>query len=177
MTDYKTALIESMTMLAMDPKFRVVGYGLLDGKGANGTMKMVPNQKVVETTVCENLMTGMAQGLSMAGLKPLLYIERADFVFCCMDALVNHIDKCALISQNEFTPSVIIRVTIGNKLKPLFTGPTHTQNVAPVLRAALRMPVVELFDAYEVTEAYKEAKRRQDNNEGSMVLLEFKDKL
>lgn len=174
---YKQALIEAMTTLAIDPAFRLVGYGLLDGKGGNGTLKMVPNSKVIETTVCESLMIGMSQGLSMAGLKPLVFLERFDFLMTAMDALVNHLDVCAHISRGEFVPSVILRVVVGNSTKPLFTGVTHTRNHAQALRLMLRMPVLEARDAYEVTEMYRFAKERQDKGEGSTMVVEFKDNL
>jgi pyruvate/2-oxoglutarate/acetoin dehydrogenase E1 component len=172
---YKQALIESMTMLAMDPAFRLVGYGLRDGKGGNGTLKMVPNEKVVETTVCEQLMMGMAQGMAMAGLKPLIFLERFDFIFHALDCLVNHLDKCADISRGEFNPCCIIRIVVGNSTKPLFTGPTHTQNHSEALRLMLKMPVLEPRDAYEVLEMYRHAKQRQDDGVGSTVIVERKD--
>lgn len=174
---YKEALTESMTMLAMDPLFRWVGYGLLDGKGANGTAKMVPNEKVVETTVAEGLMAGIAMGLSLSGLKPVLFVERFDFIFGALDCIVNHIDKAEEISRGEFVPSVIIRVVIGNSTKPLFTGPTHTQDLTAAMQAMLKMPVFAPRDAYEVLEYYRFAKERQDQGLGSTMLVERKDLL
>jgi pyruvate dehydrogenase E1 component beta subunit len=174
---YKQALIESMNLLTMDPAFRLVGYGLLDGKGGNGTLKMVPNEKVVETTVSEGLMFGIGMGLSMAGLKPLIFLERFDFIFHALDCLVNHLDKAADISRGEFNPCCIIRIVVGNRNRPLFTGPTHTQNHSDALRLMLKMPVLEPRDAYEVLEMYRHAKQRQDDGVGSTVIVERKDLL
>lgn len=174
---YKEALTAAMSMLCADPLFRWVGYGLLDGKGANGTAKMVPNEKTIECIVSENLMLGMAQGLSMAGLKPTVLFERANFLMVAMDSLVNHLDCCDLISRGEFKPCVIIRVVVGGSQKPLFTGHTHVGDFSEALKLMLKMPVLVCRDAYEVTEFYRIAKQRQDDGVGSTLLVEYKDLL
>lgn len=163
-----------MNTLADDSLFRAVGYGLLHGKGANGTLK-IPNEKIVETTVAENLMVGMAQGMAMTGLRPMVYLERGDFVFCCMSALVSHLDKCREISRGVWNPCVLIRVHVGKKTKPLFTGPTHTTDVYDTLRAALRMPVYRLTTPEEVAAAYERAIHEQREGIGSSVLVEYGD--
>lgn len=174
---YKESLSAAMQRFAEHEKARFVGYGLLGGKGGNGTMKGIPDSKIVECTVAENMMTGLAQGMAMAGFLPLLYIERADFLACCLSAISNHLDKCAEISRGEFNPCVIIRVTIGNKTKPLFTGPTHTSNPAAAMRAMLRMPVYEVRTPEEVTAAYDRAISEQREGIGSSMIFDFKDLL
>lgn len=174
---YKEALIESMTMLAMDDQFRAIGYGLLNQKGANGTLKMLPNEKVVECSVCEGLMGGMAQGMAMCGYKPLMFLERCDFALLALDSIVNHLDKCEEISRGEFVPCVIIRIVAGNRNRPLFTGPTHTQDFSDAFRLMLKMPVFSLKEPEEVLSAYKLAKLRQDHKLGSTMLVEYKDLL
>lgn len=166
-----------MEMLCSDPKFRFIGYGLLNGKGANGTAKMVPNEQTVEVTVCEQLMMGMAQGMAMCGYKPLVLVERMDFVLCCLDALVNHLDKCAEISRGEFNPCCIIRIVVGNRNKPLFTGPTHVQDFTEALHLMLKMPVIKLLTAEDVMTGYREAKANQDAGVCSTCLVEMKDLL
>lgn len=174
---YRESLIESMTMLAMDPAFRLVGYGLLNGKGGNGTLKMIPNEKVVETTVSEGLMFGIGMGLAMSGLKPLIFLERFDFIFAALDCLVNHMDKAAEISRGEFTPCCIIRIVVGNRQRPLFTGPTHVQDFTEALRLMLKMPVIKLLTPEDVLTGYREAKANQDAGVCSTVLVEMKDLL
>jgi len=174
---YKEALIQQMTTFAADPLARFVGYGLRDGKGANGTMKMVPNHKVVETTVAENLMFGMAQGLAMTGLRPLVFLERFDFIGNAFDALVNHLDKAKQISRGEWNPCVLIRVVVGNKTKPLFTGPTHVQDFTEAFRCILKMPVYRVTTPDEVEAAYSTAIREQRDGIGSSLIVEYKELL
>lgn len=177
MITYKQALAFQMQELSKDPLTRFVGYGLLGGKGAMGTMQFVPDAQIVETTVAENLMTGIAHGLALTGLRPVLYFERADFLACGLSAISNHLDVAAEISKGEFRPCVIIRVTIGNKLKPLFTGPTHTSNPTAAMKAMLRMPVYEVTTPDEVEAAYQRARFEQREGIGSTMILERKDLL
>lgn len=175
--NYKESLTLAMEYFAFDTLARFVGYGLLNGRGAMGTMKNVPNEKIVETTVAENLMLGIGHGLALTGLRPLIYVERADFLACGLSAISNHLDCAREISRGEFNPCVIIRATIGNSRKPLFTGPTHTSNPTQALKHLLRMPVYEVKTPDEVTAAYERAIYEQAEGIGSSLILEHKDLL
>lgn len=172
---YKGELTASMDALASDPARRFVGYGLLHGR-ALGTLAAVPTEQIIETPTAENLMVGMAIGLSLKGIKPLVFIERFDFALCAADAIVNHLSAAAHISRGEFTPAVIMRVVVGNRRKPLFTGETHTQNFAEAFASMVRFPVYELEHETEIARRYAEAARLQDDGTSTM-LVEFKDKV
>jgi pyruvate/2-oxoglutarate/acetoin dehydrogenase E1 component len=175
--NYKDSISAAMSMLASDPKFRAVGYGLLNGKGGNGTMKGIPNEKVIECSVAENLMMGIAHGLALTGARPLVYVERADFLACCLSAISNHIDKTNEISRGQFNPCVIIRVTVGNKTKPLFTGPTHTSDPSEAMKHLLRMPVYCVRTPEEVSAAYGRAAYEQRQGICSSLIFDWKDLL
>lgn len=172
---YKDALSASMASFISDPLARLVGYGLLGGKGCNGTAKMVPDAQIAEVTVAENLLIGMAHGMALTGLLPMAYVERADFLHCCMSAIANHLDVAKLISRGQFNPCVIIRVTVGGKKRPLFTGHTHTQAPILAMRSLLKMPVYELHTANEVHSGYERAIHEQKEGIGSSMLIDFRD--
>ena len=174
---YKESLTLVMEHFARDPLARFVGYGLLNGRGGCGTMKNIPNEKIVEMIVAENMMVGVAHGLALSGLRPLVYFERADFIAEGLSAIANHLDCAREISRGEFNPCVIIRATIGNSRKPLFTGPTHTSNPTQALKHLLRMPVYEVKTPDEVTAAYERAIYEQAEGIGSSFILEQKDLL
>jgi pyruvate/2-oxoglutarate/acetoin dehydrogenase E1 component len=167
---YKDALIRANTVLAADPKVRFIGYGLQKGR-ALGTLKNVPDEQIIEMPVAENLMLGMAIGLSLTGLRPVVFIERMDFLMNCMDALVNHLDKIENISKGEFNPRVIIRCIVGNVTKPLYTGATHTQDFSNALRDMVDIPVYQLLDTKMIDAAYEIV----DGYEESAILIEYKD--
>jgi len=183
MTAYKSALNQAMVDLAADPKVRFVGYGLLN----SAAWKHVPREQIVETTVAENLMVGMATGLALAGLRPVVFIERMDFLLNAMDALVNHLGKLAVISDGVWRPAVILRVVVGNRQRGLMTGATHTQDFTDALRTMLSPDTFRIFQlnyspaaiasgqaADEIKKCYGHALKQMEYGK-STLLVEYKD--
>jgi len=172
---YKDQLTAAMTALAADEGARFVGYGLKHGR-AGGTFAGVREDQITETPVAENLMTGIAIGQSLAGLLPLVYFERFDFVLNAADAIVNHLGAAAQISRGEFRPAVILRVVVGNRRKPLFTGQTHTQDFSRAFESMLPFHVVRLIEGSDIRGQYIRARNTQLLH-CSTMLIEYKDLL
>jgi pyruvate/2-oxoglutarate/acetoin dehydrogenase E1 component len=174
--NYKAALTAANTALAADPRTIFLGYGITKTH-ALGTLRDVPPTQLLEMPVAENLMAGAAIGLSLAGRLPVLYIERCDFLLNALDAIVNHLNAIPITSRGEFKPAVILRIVVGNREKPLFTGHTHTQDFSQ----ALEKMVSEDFEINRLRSAeskidwfYQRARDRQ--LEGlSTALFEYKD--
>lgn len=169
---YRDAIRESMTTLGQDPLRRFIGYGLKIGR-AGGSMSGVPEGSLVETTVAENLIAGIGIGMALTGLKPVLFFERFDFVLGALDAIVNHLDAVATISNYEFNPTCIIRIVVGNKNKPLFTGYTHTRDHSEGLKHMVRFPVWRVKTPEEVMTAYEMAAKNLPLH--STAIVEYKD--
>lgn len=173
---YKEALTEAMTELARDPATCFVGYGVRYGR-AMGTLANVSEAQLIETPVAENLMVGLATGLALMGRRPVVFIERMDFLLNAADAVVNHLDKIAMMSRGEFKPAVIIRCVVGNRNKPLFTGETHVQNFTEAFAEMTRtIPVWSMGSAESVTLSYERAQKIAQTGQSSM-LIEYKDLL
>ncbi len=173
---YKDELTKAMESLAQDPLVRFVGYGVKIGGRAGGTLKNVSDSQLIEMPVAENLMVGFAIGLSLKGLKPVVFIERMDFWWNASDAIVNHLDKINQISHGEFSPTMILRIVVGNRNKPLFTGATHTQDYSPSLRAAVSFPVINLTDPTQIVHKYECALNAMGpRSRRSTALIEYKD--
>ena len=172
---YKSELTAAMTALGVDPLNRFVGYGLARGL-AGGTIPKELAPQITETPVAENLMTGIAVGQSLAGLLPVVYFERFDFVLNAADCIVNHLAAARAISRGQYAPAAILRCVVGNRTKPLFTGRTHTQNFSAAFRKLVDFPVVVLLDSSQIVSAYAAARDHQLRGESTM-LVEFKDLL
>jgi pyruvate/2-oxoglutarate/acetoin dehydrogenase E1 component len=170
---YKVALTKANEQLGKNIKTRFIGYGLHKGR-ALGTLKDVPLDQIIEMPVAENLMAGMAIGLSLKGYLPIIFIERMDFLLNALDAVVNHLDKIELLSSGQFKPACIIRCIVGNKNKPLYTGATHVQDFSTPLREMVSFPVIQLINESEIQGAYLEA--YENIQKGiSTILVEYKD--
>lgn len=160
-----------MTELGRDPKFRFIGYGM-KRNGGGGTFSGVPLSSIVETTVAENLMTGLAIGLSLKGYKPLVFFERFDFILNALDAIVNHMDKMQRISDGQFKPAAIFRVVVGNTKNPRFTGLTHTQDFTEAMRLLVSFPVIKIHRPEEVAGIYAAAKESLELGHSTMIVEE-----
>lgn len=175
LASYKDELTAAMDLMAEDPLIRFIGYGVKIGGKAMGTLKNVPDSQLIEMPVAESLMVSFAIGLSLKGLKPVVFIERFDFILNAMDAIVNHLDKIKDISHGEFIPTMILRIVVGNRDKPLFTGRTHTQDFSFMLKHLVSFPVIQLVRPYEIGIQYKAAHAFLGRR--STALVEYKDSM
>lgn len=172
---YKDALRAANAELGRDPRARFIGYGLKRGR-ALGTLVDVNDKQIVETPIAENLMIGLAIGLSLKGYMPIVFIERMDFILNALDAIVNHLDKMQRISNGEFAPAVIIRAVVGNKHKPLYTGLPHIQDYTEALKKMLLFSVAifRITDHERIQPVYDIA-RRNYIDRLSTLIVEYKD--
>lgn len=152
---YKEAMNLAMKELG-DEGAIFIGYNVAKGD-AMGTLKEVSDEQKLETPVAENLMSGLAIGMSFEEFLPVLYFERHDFMMVAMDAIVNHIDKIERISHGEFKVPVIIRAVTADG-GPFYSGITHSQDFTEVLKAAVTFPVYDPKNGKEILEAFRNAR-------------------
>jgi Dehydrogenase E1 component/Transketolase, pyrimidine binding domain len=166
---YKDAINQSMTELGQEGAIFIgynVGYG-----DAMGTLKDVPKEQKLETPVAENLMAGLAIGMSFEGFIPVVYYERHDFMTVASDAIINHIDKIERISHGEFKVPVIIRAVTADA-GPFYSGITHSQDFTDMFRAAVSFPVIDPVTGADVLNAVKGARE----SGRPMMLIERKSR-
>jgi hypothetical protein len=152
---YKEAMNLVMTELG-EAGAIFIGYNVARGD-AMGTLKGVPADQKLETPVAENLMSGLAIGMSFEGFLPVLYFERHDFMLVAADAIGNHIDKIERISHGEYKVPVIIRAVeaFGG---PFYSGPTHHQDFTGVMKELVDFPVFDPISGVDVLKAFRGAK-------------------
>ena len=152
---YKDAMNLAMTELG-EAGAIFIGYNVARGD-AMGTLKGVPADQKLETPVAENLMSGLAIGMSFEGFLPVLYFERHDFMLVAADAIGNHIDKIERISHGEYKVPVIIRAVeaFGG---PFYSGPTHHQDFTGVMKELVDFPVFDPVTGVDVLKAFRGAK-------------------
>ena len=151
---YKDAVGLAMKELG-DSGAIFIGYNVARGD-AMGTLKEVPENQKLETPVAENLMAGLAIGMSFEDFLPVVYFERHDFMLVAMDAIVNHIDKIERISHGEFKVPLIVRAITADA-GPFYSGITHSQDFTNLLRTAVSFPVSDPMDGKEILRAFRNA--------------------
>jgi len=158
MNPYKKAITEQMTRLSNDPHAVFIGYNTICGSRIYGTLQDVDPDKCIETPVAENLMMGLAIGMSLEGYKPVVCFERHDFMTVAMDAIVNHLDKLPELSGNKFCLPVVIRAIVGHD-KPLDPGSQHKQDYTELIQRHTDIEVLKVGTPEDAVAAYDKACR------------------
>ena len=164
---YKDSIKEAMTTLGKQ-NYHFIGYSITPGD-AMGSLKDVDSDQKIETPVAENLMVGLATGMSIEGINTVVFFERHDFMLVAADAIGNHLDKIKWISHNEYNPKVILKTVVDDG-GLFYSGPTHSQDFTKVFKEMVSFPVVDLHIADDVVSAYKEA----SEFDGSVMVVEHK---
>lgn len=172
---YIEEIKKAMVTLGEQPEVVFCGYNVRYGGKAGGSLNGVPEEKLWEFPLCENLMLGACIGISLDGRIPICWLERFDFATCFMDALVNHLDKLSALSEGVHKPAVIIRVCVGNRNAPLFTGPTHVQDLTEAVKKMVSFNVVPLIHTETIKTHYELALGAARNGVSTM-LVEHKDR-
>jgi len=95
---YAEAVREALEQaMALDPAVFVMGQGVDDPSGMFGTTlnlhKKHGRERVFDTPLSENGLTGIAVGAAIGGMRPVYFHNRPDFLLLTMDQLVNHASK------------------------------------------------------------------------------------
>ncbi len=169
---YKEELSKAMEILGNNPKIIFLGQGVAcTGNAIYKTLEKVPIEKRIEMPIIEDTQIGMSIGLSLEGFIPISIFSRMDFLILATNQLVNHLDKIAEMSNNQFQPKVIIRTSIG-ATKPLYPGIQHCSDYSDALRLMLKnINVVKLENSGDIVPEYKKALE----SDKSTILIEISD--
>jgi 2-oxoisovalerate dehydrogenase E1 component len=113
-----------------DERVVLLGEDILDPYG--GAFKVTKglseafSQRVMTTPISEAGMVGLAAGMALRGLRPVVEIMFGDFVTLIADQLVNHIAKFRWMYKDQVRVPVVIRTPMGGRRG---YGPTHSQTL------------------------------------------------
>lgn len=71
------------------------------------------DKRVFNTAIQEAYIIGSTVGMSALGLKPIVEVQFADYIYPGINQLVTEISKCCYLSMGKYPVSNIIRVPIG----------------------------------------------------------------
>jgi len=79
--------------MAADPAVFLIGQGVKSpwyvGNTAQGLRERFGDERIIDTPVSENAMTGAAVGAALAGMRPVVVHPRMDFMFYAFDPIIN----------------------------------------------------------------------------------------
>ncbi len=103
-------------MLALDPRVFIVGQGLWSpwyaGSSLEGLDREFGRERIVDSPVSENAVTGMAVGAALAGLRPVVFHPRMDFMLLAMDPIVNQAANWSYLFAGKSGVPLVIRAVI-----------------------------------------------------------------
>ena len=169
---YKEELVNAMEILAQHEKTIFLGQsGACSGNALYKTLEKVPKEKRIEMPIIEDTQMGMSIGLSLEGFIPVSIFPRMDFLILAINQLANHLDKIKEMSNNQFSPKVIIRTSLG-ATAPLYPGIQHCSDYTEALKCMLKnIRVVKLENSKDIVLEYKKALEA----EHSTLLIEVSD--
>jgi pyruvate/2-oxoglutarate/acetoin dehydrogenase E1 component len=150
---YREAITAALTdALAEDPTTLLMGedVGAEGGvfKTNTGLIERFGPDRVRTTPICENGFVGVALGMSLVGLRPIVEIMFADFLPTAGDAIVNQLPKYRFMSGGQCYVPVTIRVIGGG------TGRFGTQHSATFESWFMHLPGLRVASASSPGSAY-----------------------
>jgi 2-oxoisovalerate dehydrogenase E1 component beta subunit len=116
-------------MLGLDPDVLIFGedVGYFGGvfRATEGLQKKHGLTRCFDTPIGEAGIVGVAIGMAAYGLKPIVEIQFADYIYPAYDQLVSEAARLRYRSAGEFTSAITVRSPYGGGI---FGGQTHSQS-------------------------------------------------
>ncbi len=128
---YAKAILEATDQaMALCPQVIVLGQLVDTQSGIFGTttglVEKYGAERVQDFPVAENLMTAVAMGASLTGLRPVIAHQRLDFMLYSLDAIANWLALWRFKSNGKSAMPVTIRTIVG---KGWGQGPQHSKSL------------------------------------------------
>jgi pyruvate/2-oxoglutarate/acetoin dehydrogenase E1 component len=130
-----TTVLESLNQalykaLASDERVYVLGEDILDPYGGafrvtQGISTAFPD-RTITTPVSEAGILGVATGMALRGLRPVVEIMFGDFLTLAADQVINHATKFRYMYNDQLRVPIVIRTPMGGRRG---YGPTHSQTL------------------------------------------------
>src|SRR5688500_18398521 len=133
-----------------DERVFLMGQGIDDFKGFYGTTKGLADEfggdRVFDTPLSEDAMTGVAIGAALAGLRPVHTHIRMDFLLLAMNQLVNIAAKSSYMYGGQVRVPLVVRTVIGRSWGQ---GAQHSQGLHALLMHIPGLRVVAPSTPYD----------------------------
>ena len=108
--------------------------------------------RVKNTPISELAITGVANGLALAGMRPVLEIMFGDFILLAADQIINHAAKFEYMYGGRVKVPLVLRTPMGGMRG---YGPTHSQSLEKHLLGIPGTRVLALHHRFDPAETYR----------------------
>jgi len=74
--------------------------------------KGIDEKRIKSTPICENSFTGMAIGAAMTGLRPVVNLNIANFIYLASDQIINQASKLHFMTGGQMHVPIVFRVVM-----------------------------------------------------------------
>lgn len=169
---YRDAINAAMAdELAADPSVLLIGEDVATAGGVfktnEGLAERFGVERIRNTPICENTFVGVALGMAVTGLRPIVEIMFSDFLPTAADAVVNELPKFRFMSGGQCSAPVTVRAIGGG------TGRFGTQHSATGESWYLQLPGLKVATLGSPAAAY-EVLRAAIRDEDPVLVYEHK---
>lgn len=120
-------------LMAEDERVYMIGEDILSPyggafKAARDLSEKYPD-RILTTPISEAAITGIATGMAIRGLRPIVEIMFGDFITLCADQLINSAGKFIWMYNDQVTVPMVLRTPMGGRRG---YGPTHSQTIETI---------------------------------------------
>jgi pyruvate/2-oxoglutarate/acetoin dehydrogenase E1 component len=123
-----------------------------------GLVEEFGHERILDTPISEKAIAGAAVGAAAMGMRPIADMQYSDFLFECMDELVNQAAKLRAMSGGRVKVPLVMRAPVGATTR----GAQHGQSPESYFVHVPGLKVVCVSDAYTAKGLLKSA-IRDDN--------------
>ena len=121
---------------------------------ADHLMDKFGKQRVFNTAIQEAYIIGSTAGMSALGMKPIVEVQFADYIFAGLNQLVTEIAKSCYLSNGKFPVQMLLRVPVGAYGGG---GPYHSGSIESTLLSIKGIKVVYPSNAADMKGLMKAA--------------------
>ena len=148
-------------LMEEDSQVFIIGQGVTSpwyvGGLCNGLLEKFGEQRVIDTPISENAVTGAAVGAAIAGMKPILIFPRMDFMLYALDPIINAAAKWSYMFGGSASVPLVIWAIINRGGSQ---GAQHSQDLTWLFKRIPGLHVVRPWNAYEAQYYLKWAVRK-----------------
>ena len=137
-------------LLASDPRVFLIGQGLWSPWYAGSSLQDLDRQfgkdRIIDSPVSENAVTGAAIGAAIAGMRPIVFHPRMDFMLLAADPIINQAANWSYIFAGQVSVPVVIRAVVNRGGEQ---GAQHSQALQGLFMQIPGLKVVMPASAYD----------------------------